>query len=55
MLTGLPWSAVDMDRGRLHVRRSIKSGFNGGWVVGRPKTHLNRVVALDDFTVAVLR
>ncbi len=54
-LAGLQWHDLDLDRGRLYVRRSIKSGVNGGWVAGPPKTHQNRVVALDDFTVAVLR
>jgi integrase len=54
-LAGLQWPDLDLDRGRLYVRRSIKSGVNGGWVAGPPKTHQNRVVALDNFTVAVLR
>jgi integrase len=53
-LAGLQWSDVDLDQGRLYVRRSIKSGVNGGWLAGPPKTHQNRVVALDWFTVTVL-
>ena len=43
-LAGLPWHDLDLDRGRLHVHRAIKSGVNGGWAAGPPKTHQNRVV-----------
>jgi integrase len=54
-LAGLQWHDLDLDRGRLYIRRSIKKGIDGGWVVGPPKTHQTRAVALDDFTVVVLR
>jgi integrase len=54
-LAGLQWLDLDLEGGRLHVRRCIKSGVDGGWVAWPPKTHQNRVVALDNFTVAVLR
>ena len=37
------------------VRRAIKSGVDGGWVAGPPKTHQNRVFALDGYIVAGLQ
>jgi integrase len=54
-VAGLRWDDLDLVRGRLYVRRSMKKGIYGGWVVGPPKTHQTRAVALDDFTVVVLR
>jgi integrase len=54
-LAGLQWDDLDLVRGRLYVRRSIKKGIDGGWVVGPPKTHQTRTVALDGFSVVVLR
>jgi integrase len=54
-LAGLRWDDVDLDHHRLHVRRSVRSGIQGGWVVGPTRTRQTRGVALDPFTVAVLR
>jgi integrase len=54
-LAGLRWDDLDLVRGRLYVRRSIKKAIDGGWVVGPPKTHQTRAVALDGFTVLLLR
>ena len=54
-LAGLQWSDLDPERGRLYVRRAIKNDVHGGWVAGPPKTHQARAIALDVFTLAVLR
>jgi integrase len=54
-LAGLQWDDVDLDHRRLEVRRSIKNDLDGGWVAGPTKTHQQRRVALDAFTVEVLR
>ena len=51
-LCGLRWSDVDGET--LHVRRSIKHALDGTWVVGEPKTHRRRRMALDPFTLAVV-
>ena len=39
----------------MNVRRSIKNDLDGGWVVGPPKSHQARTIALDSFTLTVLR
>ncbi len=54
-LAGLRWSDIDLDAGRLQVRRSLKNDVEGGWVVGPTKTHQIRRIALDRFTLSVLR
>ena len=54
-LTGLEWSDIDLDHGRLYVRRSIKMNIDGGWITGPTKTHQARTIALDAFTVAILQ
>jgi integrase len=54
-LAGLRWDDVDLEGGRLHVRRTIKNDLDGGWMAGPTKTHQARAVALDTFTLAVLR
>src|SRR5579859_5051036 len=54
-LAGLQWQDVALDARRLHVRRSIKNDIGRGWVAGPPKTHQARAIALDEFTLAVLR
>jgi integrase len=54
-LAGLRWTDIDFVAGRLHVRRAIKNDLNGAWIAGPPKSHQARRVALDAFTVAVLR
>lgn len=53
-LLGLRWDDVDFERRSLHVRRAIKHDDGPGWVIGPPKTHQERPVALDAFTMAVL-
>ncbi len=54
-LAGLRWSDIDLDAGRLRVHRSLKNDIDGGWVLGPPKTHQVRRIALDEFTLTVLR
>jgi integrase len=54
-LAGLQWQDVDFAAGRLNVRRSIKNDLDGGWVAGSPKSHQARTIALDSFTLTVLR
>jgi integrase len=54
-LAGLRWTDVDLDAGRLYVRQSMKNDIDGGWVVGPTKTHQIRRIALDEFTLSVLR
>jgi integrase len=53
-LLGLRWGDIDADRATLHVRRAIKHNDGAGWVIGPPKTHQERTIALDSFTMAVL-
>ena len=53
-LLGLRWDDVDFDRRALHVRRAIKHDDGPGWVIGPPKTHRERTISLDEFTIAVL-
>jgi integrase len=54
-LAGLQWQDIDFPAGSLNVRRSIKNDLDGGWVAGPPKSHQARTIALDSFTLAVLR
>jgi integrase len=54
-LAGLRWTDIDLDSGRLYVRQSVKNDIDGGWVVGPTKTHQVRRIALDEFTLSVLR
>lgn len=53
-LLGLRWGDIDFDRATVHVRRAIKHDDGPGWVIGPPKTHQERTIALDSFTMAVL-
>ena len=53
-LLGLRWSDVDTDNAILHVHRTVKHDDGPGWVVGPTKTHQERTIALDPFTMAVL-
>jgi integrase len=54
-IAGLRWSDIDLQAGKLYVRRSIKNDIDGAWIPGPPKIHQVRRIALDDFTLAVLR
>lgn len=54
-LLGLRWSDVDLDQGLLGIERSIKHDDGPGWVVASTKTHAQRRIALDPFSVEVLR
>lgn len=54
-LLGLRWSDIDLDKGYMHIRRAIKHADGPGWVIGEPKSHAQRRIALDSFSVAVLR
>jgi integrase len=54
-LLAVCWSDVDLDAGLLHIRRVIKHADGPGWVVGATKTHAQRRIALDGFSVEVLR
>jgi integrase len=53
-LLGLRWGDIDAERATLQVRRAIKHNDGAGWVIGPPKTHQERTIALDSFTMAVL-
>ena len=53
-LVGLRWSDIDVGARTLTVRRAVKHDDGPGWVVGSPKTHQQRTIALDGFTLAVL-
>ena len=54
-LLGLRWSDIDLDNGFLHIRRAIKHADGPGWVIGETKSHAQRRIALDTFSVSVLR
>lgn len=54
-LLGLRWSDVDLGAGVLHIRRAVKHADGSGWVVGKTKTHAQRRIALDGFSVGLLR
>jgi integrase len=54
-LVGLRWDDIDLKSGTLHVRRAVKHDDGPGWVVGLPKAHQKRTIALDSFTLAVLK
>jgi integrase len=53
-LLGLRWDDIDFASRVLHVRRAVKHDSGPGWVVGPPKTHQERIISLDGFTLAVL-
>lgn len=54
-LLALRWSDVDLDGGLVSIERSIKHDDGPGWVVGSIKTHAQRRIAMDPFSVEVLR
>jgi integrase len=54
-LLGLRWSDLDLDAGYMHIRRAIKHADGPGWVVGATKSHAQRRIALDAFSVSVLQ
>lgn len=49
-LIGLPWSAVDLEAGRLHVRQAVSCG-----ILGTPKNGRSREVPLNDTAKQALR
>jgi integrase len=53
-LVALRWSDIDLERGRVHVAKSLTVA-NGTRYVGPTKTHQTRDVALDPIGIAVLR
>jgi integrase len=53
-LLGLRWPDVDLEKGVLHIERAIKHDDGPGWVIGTTKTHAQRRIALDAFSVSVL-
>jgi integrase len=53
-LLGTRWSDVDFDARVLHIRRAIKHDDGPGWIIGPTKTHAERRVALDAFSMKVL-
>jgi integrase len=53
-LAGLRWQDLDLRSETLHVRRAIKHDDGPGWVIGPTKSHQQRNIALDPFTLAVL-
>lgn len=54
-LLGLRWGDIDLDRGYMHIRRTVKHADGPGWVIGETKSHAQRRIALDAFSVSVLR
>jgi integrase len=54
-IAGLRWGDVDFEKAKLHVRRSIRIDVDRNWVVGPTKAHQARRIALDDYTLSVLR
>ena len=54
-LLGLRWSDVDFDAGTLTIKRSVAVIDRHNLVVKDTKTHQERTVALDDFSLEVLR
>jgi integrase len=53
-LAGLRWQDLDPRSATLHVRLAIKHDDGPGWVIGPTKTHQQRNIALDQFSLAVL-
>lgn len=53
-LLGLRWSDVDFDARLLHIRRAVKHEDGPGWTIGDTKTHAERRIALDAFSLQVL-
>jgi integrase len=53
-LVGLQWPDIDFADRSLLIRRSVKHDDGPGWVLGPPKSHQQRKVSLDPFTLAVL-
>jgi integrase len=55
-LLGLRWDDIDLDAEVIMVRRSLKQAAAGPvWTAGDVKSHAERLVNLDPFSVAVLR
>jgi integrase len=55
-LLGTRWSDLNnFDAHILHIRRAIKHDDGPGWVIGPTKTHAERRIALDAFSMRVLR
>jgi integrase len=54
-VTGLPWSAVDLNAGTLTVRQSRKVLPGGTMSMGATKTHSDRVMALPPIVAEALR
>jgi integrase len=54
-LLGTRWSDVDFDAHMLHIRRAVKHDDGPGWVIGSTKTHAERRIALDAFSMRVLK
>jgi integrase len=54
-LCGLRWSDLDLETGRIWVRRAVKHGLDHRQlVVGPTKTHADRCLTLDPLALAVL-
>jgi integrase len=54
-LLGTRWTDIDFDAHILHIRRAIKHHDGPGWVIGPTKTHAERRIALDAFSMRVLK
>lgn len=53
---GLLWKDVDLEAGRLHVRRALVRPRGGGWALKQPKTPgSRRVVVLPEIAAEALR
>jgi integrase len=54
-VTGLPWDAVDLTKGTLEVRQSLKRLPDGSLVVGPPKSDSYRTLRLPENLIVILR
>jgi len=53
-LCALRWSDIDRGLATLTIERSVYEAEGGGWAEKDTKSHQERSIGLDDFTVAVL-
>jgi integrase len=54
-LLGIRWSDVDFDARIVRIRRAIKHEDGPGWVIGASKSDAERLIALDAFSIKLLK
>ena len=54
-VTGLPWDAVNLEKGTLEVRQSLKRLPDGTFTIGPPKAQSYRTLRLTGDLISVLR